>query len=79
MNVQASVGNSNIYAVCYNDMHCSQSRTNVINIGSYSPSQSGNNTNGNNTNNNNTNTGSSVFVKFEMMLLAMILFAFFLN
>jgi len=70
----SAASNSNIYAVCYNDAHCSSLGTDVINIGTYSYT-SGNTDTNSTTNTTTNNTTSSSYIKYCMLLLAFLYLA----
>jgi hypothetical protein len=77
--VASAAGTYNLYAVCYNDMPCSGSRTSVVSWGSVTVSSGNNNNNGTNNNNtdNNGTASSSGYHYFTMtllLLLALIMF-----
>jgi len=81
VSVASAAGTYNLYAVCYNDMPCSDSRTSVVSWGTVTvQSSNGNNNNGtssNGTDNNGTNSSSSGYHYFTMsllLLLALIIF-----
>lgn len=81
VSVASAAGTYNLYAVCYNDMPCSDSRTSVVSWGTVTvQSSNGNNNNGTNNNgtdNNGTNGNSSGYHYFTMsllLLLALIMF-----
>lgn len=62
-------GSYTIYSKCYNDMHCSQSTSGVLSLGSGTVTSPTNNTN---TTNNNTNPIYSKFINISLILLIML-------